>query len=89
MLPLFLSVHLRRNSSLWSFINLIYYALRLRLNQELQQHHLQSRTNKATWCVPKSSVSDAQLQDNLDFAYGRGIDRDPIQPICANNNHQQ
>jgi len=39
--------------------------------------------------VPKSGVSDAQLQDNLDFAYGRGIDRDPIQPICANNNHQQ
>jgi hypothetical protein len=59
---------------------MIYYALRLRLNQKLQQHHLQSRKNKATWCVPKSGVSDAQLQANLDFACGRGIDRDPIQP---------
>ncbi|KAG6750265.1 hypothetical protein POTOM_047362 [Populus tomentosa] len=28
----------------------------------------------------QSGVSDAQLQANLDFACGRGIDRDPIQP---------
>jgi hypothetical protein len=54
--------------------------LRLRLNQKLQQHHLQTRTNKATWCVPKSGVSDAQLQANLDFVCGWGIDRGPIQP---------
>ncbi|CAK7349288.1 unnamed protein product [Dovyalis caffra] len=35
---------------------------------------------KATWCVPKSGISDAQLQANLDYACGRGIDCGPIQP---------
>ncbi|KAJ6711121.1 GLUCAN ENDO-13-BETA-GLUCOSIDASE BG1-RELATED-RELATED [Salix koriyanagi] len=34
----------------------------------------------AAWCVPKSGVSDAQLQDNLDYACGRGIDCGPIKP---------
>jgi hypothetical protein len=37
-------------------------------------------SKKATWCVPKSGVSDAQLQDNLDYACGRGIDCSPIEP---------
>ncbi|KAJ6389850.1 hypothetical protein OIU77_024149 [Salix suchowensis] len=34
----------------------------------------------AAWCVPKSGVSDAQLQDNLNYACGRGIDCGPIKP---------
>ncbi|PKI45161.1 glucan endo-1,3-beta-glucosidase 7 isoform X1 [Punica granatum] len=32
------------------------------------------------WCVPKSGVSDSQLQANLDYACGHGIDCGPIQP---------
>ncbi|KAF9688537.1 hypothetical protein SADUNF_Sadunf02G0207300 [Salix dunnii] len=38
------------------------------------------KSKKATWCVPKPGVSDAQLQDNLDYACGRGIDCGPIKP---------
>ncbi|KAI4388431.1 hypothetical protein MLD38_000757 [Melastoma candidum] len=34
---------------------------------------------KGTWCMPKSGVSNAQLQANLDYACGR-IDCGPIQP---------
>ncbi|XP_057965729.1 glucan endo-1,3-beta-D-glucosidase isoform X2 [Malania oleifera] len=32
------------------------------------------------WCVPKAGTSDAQLQANLDYACGQGINCSPIQP---------
>ncbi|KAF7829684.1 glucan endo-1,3-beta-glucosidase 7 [Senna tora] len=32
------------------------------------------------WCVPKPGVSDVQLQANLDYVCGHGIDCGPIQP---------
>ncbi|KAJ4964853.1 hypothetical protein NE237_016702 [Protea cynaroides] len=32
------------------------------------------------WCVPSSGVSDAQLQTNIDYACGQGIDCSQIQP---------
>ncbi|KAL8128201.1 hypothetical protein AgCh_014965 [Apium graveolens] len=35
------------------------------------------------WCVPKTGVSDAQLQENLDYACAFGIDCTPIQPAGA------
>ncbi|XP_042065058.1 glucan endo-1,3-beta-D-glucosidase-like [Salvia splendens] len=34
----------------------------------------------AGWCLPRPGVSDAQLQANLDYACGQGIDCGPIQP---------
>ncbi|CAN6482073.1 unnamed protein product [Victoria cruziana] len=35
--------------------------------------------NQRVWCVPKSGVSDASLQANLDYACGQGIDCGPIE----------
>lgn len=32
------------------------------------------------WCLPKAGLPDAQLQSNLDYACGHGIDCGPIQP---------
>ncbi|KAL6347896.1 hypothetical protein AAG906_037625 [Vitis piasezkii] len=37
-------------------------------------------TASSGWCVPKTGVSDAQLQANLDYACSQGIDCTPIQP---------
>ncbi|KAK6136767.1 hypothetical protein DH2020_029480 [Rehmannia glutinosa] len=37
-------------------------------------------TPAAGWCVPRPGISDAQLQANLDYACGQGIDCSPIQP---------
>lgn len=37
-------------------------------------------TASSVWCVPKTGVSDAQLQANLDYACSQGIDCTPIQP---------
>ncbi|KAJ9704807.1 hypothetical protein PVL29_003043 [Vitis rotundifolia] len=37
-------------------------------------------TASSGWCVPKAGISDAQLQTNLDYACGQGIDCTPIQP---------
>ncbi|KAJ7967331.1 putative Glucan endo-1,3-beta-glucosidase [Quillaja saponaria] len=34
----------------------------------------------AAWCVPKSGVSDAQLQSNIDYVCGQGLDCREIQP---------
>ncbi|PIN06756.1 Glucan endo-1,3-beta-D-glucosidase [Handroanthus impetiginosus] len=34
----------------------------------------------AGWCVPRPGISDSQLQANLDYACGQGIDCSPIQP---------
>ncbi|KAM2731916.1 hypothetical protein FF1_034541 [Malus domestica] len=37
------------------------------------------KPTSAQWCVPKSDVFIAQLQANLDYAYGHGIDCSAIQ----------
>lgn len=37
-------------------------------------------TASSGWCVPKTGVSDAQLQANLDYACSQAIDCTPIQP---------
>ncbi|KAL5562971.1 hypothetical protein UlMin_032718 [Ulmus minor] len=34
----------------------------------------------SNWCVPKAGIPEAQLQANLDYACGQGIDCGPIQP---------
>ncbi|CAA3024766.1 glucan endo-1,3-beta-glucosidase 7 [Olea europaea subsp. europaea] len=38
------------------------------------------KAENGTWCVPKAGTSDAQLQANLDYVCGRGIDCSAIQP---------
>lgn len=38
------------------------------------------KPQNGAWCVPKAGVSDAQLQANIDYACGHGVDCSPIQP---------
>ncbi|KAK4751024.1 hypothetical protein SAY87_004506 [Trapa incisa] len=38
------------------------------------------KSTGSLWCVPKSGVTDLQLQANLDYVCGHGIDCSPIQP---------
>lgn len=38
------------------------------------------KPNQTVWCVPKEGVSDAQLQANIDYACGHGVDCSAIQP---------
>ncbi|CAI9116732.1 OLC1v1017962C3 [Oldenlandia corymbosa var. corymbosa] len=38
------------------------------------------KENKPTFCVPKQGVTEPELQANLDYACGQGIDCGPIQP---------
>ncbi|XP_042500543.1 glucan endo-1,3-beta-D-glucosidase-like [Macadamia integrifolia] len=38
------------------------------------------KAKPAGWCIPNSGVSDAQMQANLGYACGQGIDYSPIQP---------
>lgn len=33
-----------------------------------------------TWCVPKAGLSEDELQANLDYVCGQGLDCSPIQP---------
>ncbi|XP_010263687.1 PREDICTED: glucan endo-1,3-beta-glucosidase 7-like [Nelumbo nucifera] len=38
------------------------------------------QSKMTVWCVPKDGISEAQLQANLDYACGQGIDCSPLQP---------
>ncbi|KAE8651872.1 hypothetical protein Csa_006041 [Cucumis sativus] len=39
-----------------------------------------SKPTAPVWCLPKADIPDDQLQSNLDYACGHGIDCGPIQP---------
>ncbi|KAL5704583.1 hypothetical protein ACHQM5_022989 [Ranunculus cassubicifolius] len=39
-----------------------------------------TKPKQVGWCIPKSGVSDAQLQGNIDYVCSHGFDCSPIQP---------
>jgi exo-beta-1,3-glucanase (GH17 family) len=47
-----------------------------------------TKPKKETWCVPKAGISEAQLQTNLDYVCGHGLDCSAIQPggVCFEPN---
>ncbi|XP_077233317.1 glucan endo-1,3-beta-D-glucosidase-like [Tasmannia lanceolata] len=57
------------------------YDIGLSKNGDMSPATPSPSTGKPTaWCMPKEGISDSQLQADLDYACGLGIDCGPIQP---------
>ncbi|XP_077224508.1 glucan endo-1,3-beta-D-glucosidase-like [Tasmannia lanceolata] len=57
------------------------YDIGLSKNGDMSPATPSPSTGKPTgWCMPKADLSDSQLQVNLDYACGQGIDCSQIQP---------